>query len=311
MTRTPSVKKTFVVMNTASGGGNDEALVRRLRELFVEAGAPAEILLAQGSELDATIESALAQGAGRIVAAGGDGTVSAVAGALVGSTVELGVLPLGTLNHFAKDMGLPLDLEDAVRAIATGCSVRVDLGEVNGRVFINNSSLGLYTDIVRDRDDQRRRLGRGKWPALAWASLSALRRYPFMRVRLCVGDEELVRKTPFVFIGNNQYQMQGFSVGARESLSRGHLCLYVAQRPSRWRLVQLAARALVGRLSQARDFDVINSPEIVVESPRRQLRVATDGEITLMTTPLKYRIRPASLSVVGVARPLEQEERED
>ncbi len=282
------------------------ALVSRLRALFESAAMPAEILVARGGEISSKVSAAIAQHADLIVAGGGDGTISAVAGALVGSEIGLGVLPLGTLNHFAKDLGLPLDLEAAVQAIASGRSMRVDVGDVNGRVFINNSSLGLYADIVHHREKQQRRLGRGKWPALVWASVSALRRYPFLNVRLCVKDEEHLRRTPFVFIGNNEYQMQGFALGERKSLAEGHLSLYVAQRPGRWRLVQLAMRALVGRLKQARDFDIILGSEIVIESHHRGLRVATDGEIAIMSPPLHYRIRPASLIVVGAAPPADR-----
>ena len=295
------MKRTVVVLNAASGAGSDEALASRVGALFERAGLPAEILLARGAEISSKVSAAVDQGAELIVAGGGDGTVSAVAGALVGTEIGLGVLPLGTLNHFAKDLGLPLDLESAIQAIATGRSMRIDVGEVNGRVFINNSSLGLYADIVRHREQQQHRLGLGKWPALVWASVSALRRYPFLSVRLGVKGEHHLRRTPFVFIGNNEYQMEGFALGERKSLAEGHLSLYVAQRPGRWRLVQLAMRALVGRLKQARDFDIILGSEIVIDSRHRRLLVATDGEITSMSPPLNYRIRQASLVVVGAA----------
>ena len=151
---------------------------------------------------------------GVIVAGGGDGTVSTVAAALVDTDICLGVLPLGTLNHFAKDLGLPLDLEAAVRCIATGVTSRVDVGEVNGRVFVNNSSLGLYPDIVRDREQQQKRFGRGKWHALLRASIAALRRYPFLQVSLAVEGRERAYRTPFVFIGNNAYRMEGLTMAS-------------------------------------------------------------------------------------------------
>ena len=166
-------------------------------------------------------------------------------------------------------------------------------------MFINNSSLGLYPDIVHDRERQRKRLGRGKWPALVWASLAALRRFSFMSVRLSVDGSQRPRRTPFVFIGNNAYVMQGFAIGERTAIDRGRLSLYVVQRAGRLRLLQLALRVLVGRLDQERDFEVTHTTEILVESRKKRLRVATDGEITMMTPPLRYRVRPASLLVVG------------
>jgi diacylglycerol kinase family enzyme len=292
-----------VIVNAGSGNGNGAALAERVAGLFEVAGASAHVLLARnGAELATLIETALARRPDVIVAGGGDGTVSTVAAALAGGTTALGVLPLGTLNHFAKDLGLPLELAEAVALIASGATRRIDVGEVNGRIFINNSSLGLYPDIVHDRERQRRRLGRGKWPALVWASVAALRRFPFLSVRLAVDGSERRRRTPFVFIGNNAYRMEGFAIGERETLDSGRLSLYVGQRAGRLRLLLLALRALVGRLKQARDFDAMLASEIVVESRHRRLRVATDGEITVMTPPLRYRIRPATLLVVGAGR---------
>jgi len=288
-----------VIVNAGSGGGNDAALVDRLAVHFKAAGLHAEIELAHGGdEIITAVGNAVARRPPLIVAGGGDGTVSTVAAALVDTGIIFGVLPLGTLNHFAKDLGIPLELADAVAVLAHGEAGRVDVGEVNGRIFVNNSSLGLYPDIVHDRERQQKRLRRGKWPAFVWATLSALRRYPFLVVALVVDGKEVLRKTPFVFIGNNEYRMEGFAIGERSGLEDGLLSLYVAQRPGRWRLVQLALRALTGRLRQARDFDAITATDIVVQSKRKRIRVATDGEVTVMTPPLKYRVRPASLIVM-------------
>ena len=295
-------RRAIVVVNAGSGRGNDQALADRLRSLFAAAGFTADIALAAGGE---AIASAVAAAVDRrpdvVVAGGGDGTVSMVAAALVDTGIALGVLPLGTLNHFAKDLGIPLQLEAAVQLIGSAAPRPTDVGEVNGRVFVNNSSLGLYPDIVRDRERQQKRLGRGKWPALVWASLAALRRYPFLTVRLSVDGKEATRRTPFVFIGNNEYRMDGFAIGERAGLDDGRLSLYVAQRPGRLRLLQLAFRALTGHLRQARDFDVLLASDIVIDSGHRRLRVAMDGEVTLMTPPLRYRIRPHALKVLRPA----------
>ena len=288
-----------VIVNAGSGGGNDQALVDRLAGHFRAAGLHAEIELARGGdEIVAAVGNAIARQPPMIVAGGGDGTVSTMAAALVDTGIVFGVLPLGTLNHFARDLGIPPELADAVAILAGGEAARVDVGEVNGRIFVNNSGLGLYPDIVRERERQQKRLGRGKWPAFAWATLSALRRFPFLVVAMAVDGKEVLRKTPFVFIGNNEYRMEGFAIGERSRIEDGLLSLYVAQRPGRWRLVQLAVRALTGHLRQARDFDAILAAEIVVRSKRKRLHVATDGEVSVMTPPLHYRVRPASLIVM-------------
>ena len=288
-----------VIVNAGSGAGNDAITVDRLRTLFEQAGASVDVVLAEsGAEIASLVEAAVARRPDVVVAAGGDGTVSAVGAALVGGAIPLGVLALGTLNHFAKDLGIPLDLEGAVRTVVDGRIARVDVGEVNGRIFLNNSSLGLYPDIVRDRERQQRRLGRGKWPALLWASLAVLRRFPFMTVRLTVDGRERLSRTPFVFIGNNAYSMEGFAIGERAALDAGCLSLYVAHRAGRLRLLMLALRALAGRLRQARDFDALLTGEVVVSSRRHRVRVSTDGEVSVLVPPLRYRIRPGSLAVM-------------
>jgi len=248
----------------------------------------------------ARAEKARADRAPLVVAGGGDGTINAVASVLVGGTTPLGVLPLGTLNHFAKDLKIPLELDDAVANVVHGVTRQVDAGEVNGRIFLNNSSLGIYPDIVRDREQQQRHLGRSKWHAFGRALFAVLRRFPFMNVRLKINGDEHLRRTPFVFIGNNEY-LQGLTLGGREKLDGGKLCLYVAQKPTRLGLVRYALHALAGKLSEARDFDVLSAPELVIETRHKRLRVATDGEVTLMTPPLCYRSRAASLSVIAPA----------
>jgi len=242
------------------------------------------------------------------VAGGGDGTINAVASKMVDSGVPFGVLPMGTLNHFAKDLGIPLELESAVRNLAEGRPRAVDVGEVNDRIFLNNSGLGLYPDMVHDREKQQRRLGRGKWLAALWAGVAALRRFPFLSMRLIVDGQRLARRTPFVFIGNNVYTMEGLSIGERERLDGGVLSLHVAQHPTRLGLLRFAIGALLGRLGDERDFDIVQAAEMEIETRRRQLRVATDGEVTTMDAPLRYRIRPGALQVlVPAAEPTTKE----
>ena len=275
-------------------------MAANLREKFSAHGFDARVTLAAGGkDMISAAKAALADGLPIVVAGGGDGTINAVASVLAGTDARFGVLPLGTLNHFAKDMGIPLTLDDAIANIARGVPKRVDVGEVNDRVFLNNSSLGLYPDMVRDREKQQRRLGRGKWLAALWATLGALRRYPFLSVRLRLADgEEHARRTPFVFIGNNEYTMQGFSIGERTRLDGGRLSLYVAQRPGRLGLLRLAWSALRGKLAQERDFDVLATESMEVETRHQHLPVATDGEVNIMATPLRYRIRPGALNVI-------------
>jgi YegS/Rv2252/BmrU family lipid kinase len=289
-----------VIINRTAGGEPDTGKGRAVSDAFASCGAQARVRLARdGAELSELARSAVSNGARAVVAGGGDGTISAVASALVGTDKALGVLPLGTLNHFAKDLRIPLEVEGAARNVCDGRVAYVDVGEVNGQVFINNSGLGLYPRIVRRREKLQERESAGKWSAFVRASLAVLRRYPFLNVRLCADGKEIVRSTPFVFVGNNEYEVEGTRMGARKRLDAGTLSLYVAHRTGRLGLLRLALRALFGRLRQAEDFDALSAEEIWVETRRpKRLHVAIDGEVTVMTTPLHYRVLPRALRVI-------------
>jgi diacylglycerol kinase family enzyme len=288
-----------VIINAGAGNPHVAHRSQELAALFLAGGIDVDIRLARtGAEIDTLIRAAVAERPRMLVAAGGDGTISTAAAALAGTDITLGVLPFGTLNHFAKDLGVPLDLEASVQNIVENNVIAVDVGEVNGRVFINNSSLGLYPDIVRDRERQQTRLGRGKWRSFLWASIAVLRRSPFLTVRIEVEGTKRGFATPLVFIGNNEYKMEGFDIGVRESLERGVLSVYIVKRPGRSALVRLSLAALFGRLKQARDFEALTARDFVIETRRRQVLVAADGEVHQMQTPLHYRARPRSLRVI-------------
>ncbi|MDQ1589458.1 MAG: hypothetical protein QOG71_85 [Pyrinomonadaceae bacterium] len=307
-TATPA--RVEIILNASAGSGDQEAARATLKEIFAADGRmDAHVSLAKSGEeiVELARRAAADDGVQIVVAGGGDGTVNAVASELVGTEKTLGVLPLGTLNHFAKDLNIPLDLEGAARNLLEGEAARVDVGEVNGRVFINNSSLGLYPSIVRHRERQQERLGRGKWFAAMWATLEVFRRYPLFGVRLSTDGQEFRRRTPFVFIGNNEYQMDTFNLGARSCLDAGHLSLHLTRDIGRWGLVRLAASALFGRLRESKDFDALCTKEVWIETRRTRLRVATDGEVTVMRSPLHYAVRPGALRVI-VPKPVTSDE---
>jgi diacylglycerol kinase family enzyme len=287
----------IVVMNRSAGGADDPGA--RIVELFRGHGQHPQIVQPDdGHDIAAVASEAAKTSEQVVVAAGGDGTISAVAAALAGTDKILGVLPVGTLNHFAKDMGIPLDLEGAVRTIVEGNVAAVDVGEVNGRVFINNSNLGLYPRIVSRREAQQQRLSRGKWPAFFWAVIQALRRFPFLDLRLAFEGQKIFRRTAFLFVGNNEYEIAGFNLGSRGCLNAGKLGLYLTHRTGRLGLFRLAFHALFGRVDQARDFDAFCVTEARIETRKDRLLVALDGEIQRMETPLHYRTRPAALKVL-------------
>jgi diacylglycerol kinase family enzyme len=251
-----------------------------------------------GEQIVETVRETLSRNPDAVVAGGGDGTIRAVASVLAGGTVPMGVLPLGTLNHFARDLGIPTVLEEAVRLIPRGEVRALDLGEVNGEVFINNSLLGFYPPVVKMRDRERRELGRGKWLATISALLKVLPRVPSLHVRIKADGLEVHRKTRFLFVGNNEYVMRAFNFGARERFDRGDLYLYIANTPSRLGLAGLALLSLVRDLKLSRRFDRWCLPELTVETRLKVIPVYMDGEVTRMTPPLRYRTHPRGLKVI-------------
>lgn len=291
--------KIEVIINASSGAGSNANVQQDLAKAFKAAGVEAQISLARnGAEVIKLVQRAVRRDAETIVAGGGDGTISSVAAAVIESGKALGVLPFGTMNHFAKDLHIPLDLEGAIEIIVAGHETKVDIGEVGGRIFINNSSLGLYPSIIREREKQQR-LGWGKWPAYIWAALAVLRRYPFLDIRVGVDGKELRSRTPFVFIGNNEYEMETLNVGSRACLDKGELSLYMTNRTGRLGLIRLALHALLGGLHQERDFVALCTKEIWIGTKHKRLRVALDGEVAIMEPPLHYRVRPGALRVLA------------
>jgi diacylglycerol kinase family enzyme len=288
-----------VILNPAAGAKHED-LAPHLTELFGAAGIPVRIASFGSAELVAeAVKCAAEAGEDAVVAAGGDGTIRTVASALVGSDLPLGVLPLGTLNHFAKDLGIPLDLEEAVKTIAARRTIKVDVGDVNGLTFLNNSSIGIYPDIVVAREALRRE-GRWKWPAFGAATAAVLRNYRGVKVKITADSSVQVARTPFLMVGNNEYETEGLRLGARPRLNRGRLSAYLAPRLHARELPGLLALALAGRVRENHNFEWFMARELRAETPEsRSVRVAVDGEVVQMTTPLNYRVRPLALRVIA------------
>ena len=294
--------KATVLLNASAGliaGSEASAMVSRVREAFQRANLEAEILAIGHESIPEAARKAAASDADVVVLGGGDGTLGAGAASLVGGHKPLGILPLGTLNHFAKDVGIPLDLDQAVGTIEQGHVREVDVGEVNGRIFLNNSSIGLYPSAVAHREELRHRHGGGKWPAMLNACVDVFRRFPLLAVTLQVEDRAVALTTPFVFVGNNRYDMRLFSLGTRASLQGGELSVYLARNGGRMGLLRLAFRALLGRLAQDRDFHSLTLPEVEIRHRRRSMRVSLDGEVVRMASPMRFRLRPRALRVLA------------
>ena len=289
-----------ILVNSAAGGLDRAACedrVHQIREAFTALGVQTEIFVCSPARLTRTARQLASHKLDAVVAAGGDGTVSAVAAGLAGTSMPLAVLPFGTLNHFARDIGMPNDLTEAVQAIVSGSTEAIDVGELNGRVFINNSSIGLYPEAVLVRDDTRKKRGWSKFSAMLLAAARVLWRFPLLAICVATPEQTIATKTPFVFFGNNEYSTTLLSLGKRACLSHGTLCVHTVRARSRLKMFWLMARALFGRHETARDFETQQVTEASVLSKRKHLVVALDGEVVRMAPPLYYRIRPGALLV--------------
>jgi diacylglycerol kinase family enzyme len=262
-------------------------------------GVDAKIELIAGDDCAARCRAIAERGDDLLVVGGGDGTIGAAASVLTGSGTLLGILPLGTLNHFARDLGIPTNLDEAAKLIAARSERRVDVAEMNGRIFINNSAIGLYPLMVVDRDLQRKRLGRSKRLAMVVASLRTLARFNHQRLILTVNEEQERVDTPLLFVGNNDYRIDLGAPGQRERIDGGELCVLVMRQKNRRGLIAASLRALLNR-SRPDDMVRIGDVErLRVSSHRSQIPVSLDGEVVRAAPPLDYRIRKKALRVIA------------
>jgi diacylglycerol kinase family enzyme len=237
-----------------------------------------------------------------VIVGGGDGTIAAAAGQLADTGIPLGILPLGTLNHFAKDLGLAEDWREVVPAIAAGPARPVDVGEVNGRVFINNCSLGLYAAAIRRRDALRQRHGFGKWWAMSLASLTVLRRLRRMRLKIATPEAAIRLRTPLVVVANNRYTGHLLATSLRARLDEGQLWVHTTRIGARFTMLRLVGQAMRRRLGEVDHLEARAVTNVTITSERGAVPIATDGELVDLDPPLRFRIRPRALHVLAPAR---------
>jgi len=305
-TGTANVKVLALINKSAGAAARRDDIERAVRDGLAERGVEADTRLVDGREVAElaqrfVFENKSTPGHGSLlVVGGGDGTISSAASALVATDLVLGVLPLGTLNHFAKDLGVPLDLTAAIDTIATGKPVAVDVAEVNGRVFLNNSSIGIYPFFVEERSAEQRRSGFGKIAAIGPALMRTFRAASWQVVQVTAhGTRERLR-TPCVFVGNNFYDIA--DLGRRRSLSTKELCVYVVKQVSWFGLALLPFKIAFGTIDSSRDLESYRANAIQITSRHRTMLVSLDGEAVNMDMPLNFQARPAALTVLAPAK---------
>ena len=282
-----------IVMNSRSGTALDPA---RLADAIRRAALHADVIDLQSAAGPGDMERTAAR-YDVLVAAGGDGTVSTVAAAAVAAGKTFGVIPAGTLNHFARDAGIPHDLDDALAVIAAGRTRMMDAGDINGRIFLNNASIGAYPRMVWERN-RARGLGLPRPIAMAFAVARTWSGLRSLAVRVAVDGQVLVRRTPFIFVGNSEYEVTGTDVGRRPTMTDGKLSLYMAPRFGRTDALLLPLRVIRKTLESHERFEAIAASTISIETARSRVGVAVDGEVGMFEPPLLFGVRPHALKVL-------------
>ncbi len=286
---------TILVNRSAgsAGGAADAISAAMARE-----GLSADVREIDSAGLADALTAAVAAGARAVGVAGGDGTLSAAAGLLAGGKVVLVPFPMGTLNHFARRLGLD-DVDAAARALRGGRTVRVPLGWVNGRRFVNNASCGFYPHVVRHREQLRPWIGR--WPAAAIAALQVFAGLRRMHLTLETPGATRARRVAGLWIGLGR---GSFRLPGEDRLEEraGELEIVLPPASTRWQLLALAARVLWRLVRHERrptaGLEILHAPALVLES-RRPVDVALDGEPFHLAAPVRFRLEPEALEVVA------------
>jgi diacylglycerol kinase family enzyme len=255
-----------------------------------------EVHVLDGDDLTSAIRDAVGRGVTRIAVAGGDGTISSAAALVADTRIELAVVPAGTYNHFAKDMGLHAELKDACQVATSTKVAEVDVGSVNGRVFLNTSSVGMYANFVRDRDHHEATSGR---MALLRAAIRTLARFQPFKVSFETDAGRKTYLTPQVFIGVGERELRFPKMGNRVDGGRSELHVMVVRAQTRSRFIAIGIMGLmrgVRAVSRTPHFDAFLLRSCSIE--QRHSTVALDGEIVMMDSPLEYELKRGSLRVV-------------
>ena len=298
----------FVVLNVGSGSEDATGTRAVIESVLMQAGREHEIkVVDEPARLSgiarAVVDQASARG-GIVVAAGGDGTINAVAQAVLGSGCPFGVLPQGTFNYFSRTHGIPAETEEATRLLLTACVQPVQVGLVNDRVFLVNASLGLYPTLLEDREAYKQQYGRSRLVALWAGVVTLLRGHRRLRLHLEQDGEgvpDRVLRTSTLFIGNNRLQLEQIGINEAPLLEQGRLAAIALRPVGRVEMLWLLLRGAFGQLGDADKVLTFPFERITVQPALRggragrRIKVATDGEIAWLATPLEFRVAPQPL----------------
>lgn len=287
-----------VVLNGGSGK-RDGSASETIRDSMTDCGFDFELrVIGQGPDIAPAAKRALEDGFDIIVAAGGDGTIAAVASAMQGSSTILGIIPLGTFNYFARSLDIPTEIPKAVRLLAEGVRRPVRIAKINDRMFLNNASLGAYPAILKTREDTYRRWGRSRVAAY-WSVLVTLMRLRRpLHLKITVDDHTVQRRTPLAFAVNNSFQLEQIGLEGHEKIAVGQIALFIAPDSGRSGMLRNALSLAMGKAQKKVNFDLLSGRAIRIEAGDKARDVACDGERSRMRPPFDLRVIEGALSVI-------------
>lgn len=308
--RLPAGTVFHVVMNAGSGADDKDDSRARLRRGFAASGHQVQFhLIDRAEDIEATIaqgKKACAGDGGVLVAAGGDGTINAAAAALAGGPVPLAVVPMGTFNYFARDIGMPPDPLDAASAIAGGTIKPMHLARLNGRPFLVNASLGLYVKLIKERERFGFRFGRSRIMAVLSGLVTALRGHHTMGLDMTIDGKQRSLRSAMVFLGKNYLQLKTLNFDIAEGVASGQLGVILLRDARLATLLSLAWRAMSGRIEATPRLDAFCAERLVITPHRARVEAVIDGEIVRVNSPLQIEVDKDALLVVR-PRPADQQ----
>jgi diacylglycerol kinase family enzyme len=301
----------FIVFNVGSGHGDADAARAAIDNACAEAGREVHVTVVDNperiGEVAREVVARAKQAKGIVVAAGGDGTINAVAQATLGSGCAFGVLPQGTFNYFSRTHGIPADTAQGMQVVLGEAAQPVQVGLVNDRVFLVNASLGLYPRLLEDRETWKQQLGRNRWVAFGAAINTLLRGTRNLHLEIEVHGKTRDVKTPTLFVGNNALQMEQLGFAEARAIDEGNLAGMMLRPVNSLAMLGLILRGTLGTLGDAEQVLHFPFKRLTVRRTRgfgpRTIKVATDGEIRWLELPLEFRVSPEPLLLLRPAAP--------
>lgn len=257
-----------------------------------------EIFYCDPSDLEAKIEECIPKKYEALLIGGGDGSISTAVQKLIPHHLPLAVYPMGTFNHFAKALNLSTDINEIMQAIAEKKIKKIDVGQINQLYFINNVSIGLYPLLVKVREKYEDLFSRNKIAKMLITLLNFWNPLPFYHLEMYIKGKKLQRKTFLVFIGNNYYNIDFFNFGSRESLTEGELSVYIINCKSRFQLLKLLWKILTRKFVRENYLELSLAKDLMINSRRKTLEVALDGEVFNLKTPLVFKINKSFFPII-------------